>query len=163
MHYFNKELICHLSNKCSLQSKPLTQGWTKFRHEVTSTLNRTKKSLPNNDGIGARLGNFLRLTDGDCKNLNKLNILINSVSSEICELCCDTNTCDPAIEILKSVYDKQRNEICARHKLSTRKQPSGETLDSWKLYEVQAKVVSFVKFPRTSIGRKRFVMLLQMA
>ena len=41
------------------------------------------------------------------------------------------NTYDAAIARLKRTYDKQPNEIFARHKLSTRKQQNGETLDSF--------------------------------
>ena len=76
-------------------------------------------------------GNFLRSIDGQNQNLNKLNVLTNFVSPEVYELFCDADTYDAAIATLKRTYDKQPNEIFARHKLSTRKQQNGETLDSF--------------------------------
>ena len=76
-------------------------------------------------------GNFLRSIDGQNQNLNKLDVLTNFVSPEVYELFCDADTYDAAIATLKRTYDKQPNEIFARHKLSTRKQQNGETLDSF--------------------------------
>ena len=76
-------------------------------------------------------GNFLRSIDGENQNLNKLNVWTNFFSSAVYELFCDTDTYDVAIAILKRTYDKQPNEIFARHKLSTRKQQNGETLYSF--------------------------------
>ena len=105
--------------------------------------------------------NFLRSIDGKNQNLNNLNVLTNFVSSAVYKLFCDADTYDAAIAILKRTYDKQPNEILARHKLSTRKQQNGETLDSFmQALQSLAKIVSFVRFPRTIIVRKRLVMLL---
>ena len=76
-------------------------------------------------------GNFLRSIDGQNQNLNKLNVLTNFVSSEVYDLFCDADIYDASIATLKRTYDKQPNEIFPRHKLSTRKQQNGETLDSF--------------------------------
>ena len=49
-----------------------------------------------------------------------------------CYVSGDADTYDAAIATLKRTYDKQPNEIFARHKLSIRKQQNGETLDSFR-------------------------------
>ncbi|XP_046844913.1 uncharacterized protein LOC124438758 [Xenia sp. Carnegie-2017] len=63
--------------------------------------------------------------------INKLHILVNYVTSDVYQLFCDTETYDEAITTLKTLYVKPPNEIFARHKLATRKQQAGETLDEY--------------------------------
>ena len=65
------------------------------------------------------------------EEVNKLNVLINYVSSEVYQLFYEATTYDEAINLLKSLYVKTSNEIFARHKLATRKQQPGESLDEY--------------------------------
>ena len=65
------------------------------------------------------------------EGLNKLHVLINHVSPEVYDLFCEVQEYDDAIETLKSLYVRTPNEVFARHKLATRKQESGETLDEY--------------------------------
>ena len=65
------------------------------------------------------------------EEVNKLNVLINYVSSEVYQLFYEATTYDEAINLLKSLYVKTPNEIFARHKLATRKQQPGESLDEY--------------------------------
>ena len=73
------------------------------------------------------------------EEVNKLNVLINYVSSEVYQLFYEATTYDEAINLLKSLYVKTPNEIFARHKLATRKQQPGESLDEYlqELYLVK--------------------------
>ena len=65
------------------------------------------------------------------EEVNKLNVLINYVFSEVYQLFYETTTYDEGINLLKSLYVKTPNEIFARHKLATRKQQPGESLDEY--------------------------------
>ena len=73
--------------------------------------------------------NFVEAIPGE--EVNKLNVLINYVSSEVYQLFYEATTYDEAINLLKSLYVKMPNEIFARHKLATRKQQPGESLDKY--------------------------------
>ena len=73
--------------------------------------------------------NFVEAIPGE--EVNKLNVLINYVSSEVYQLFYEATTYDEAINLLKSLYVKTPNEIFARHKLATRKQQPGESLDEY--------------------------------
>ena len=77
----------------------------------------------------ATFENFVAAIPGE--RVNKLNVLINYVSSDVYELFCETATYAEAINLLKSLYVKTPNEIFARHKLATRKQQPGESLDEY--------------------------------
>ncbi len=77
----------------------------------------------------ATFENFVAVIPGE--EVNKLNVLINYVSSDVYQLFCDAATYDEAINLLKNLYVKTPNEIFARHKLATRKQQSGESLDEY--------------------------------
>ena len=61
----------------------------------------------------------------------EVNKLINYVTSDVYQLFCEAETCEEAIALLKTLYIKTPNEIFARHKLATRKQQIGETLDQY--------------------------------
>ena len=73
--------------------------------------------------------NFLVVLPQD--NLNKLTVLTNHVSPRIYETISDCVTYADAISVLKSQYVKPTNEVFARHRLATRRQQSGETLDEY--------------------------------
>ncbi len=77
----------------------------------------------------ATFENFVAVIPGE--EVNKLNVLINYVSSDVYQLFCDAATYHEAINLLKILYVKSPNEIFARHKLATRKQQSGESLDEY--------------------------------
>ena len=67
----------------------------------------------------------------DVTDHQKLQLLINFVSHSVFELIAGCTTYDDAINNLKSVYIKRKNEIYARHKLASRKQQPGESIDSF--------------------------------
>ena len=92
-------------------------------------------------------GNFLRSIDEENQNMNKRNVLTNLVSSEVYELFCDADTYDLAIAILKRTYDKQPNEIFARHNFPLESSKT-EKLSThlYKRYKVLAKIFSFGNF-----------------
>ena len=77
----------------------------------------------------AMLENFVAVIPGE--EVNKLNVLINYVSSDVYQLFCDAATYDEAISLFKNLYVKTPNEIFTRHKLATRKQQSRESLDEY--------------------------------
>ncbi len=63
--------------------------------------------------------------------VNKLHVLVNYVTSDVYQLFCEAETYEEAITLPKTLYVKTPNEIFARHKLATRKQQAGETLDEY--------------------------------
>ena len=65
------------------------------------------------------------------EEVNKLKVLVNYVSADVYQLFCEATTYEEAIELLKNLYVKVPNEIFSRHKLATRKQQSGESLDEY--------------------------------
>ena len=65
------------------------------------------------------------------KEVNKLHVLINYVTSDVYQLFCEAETYEETIALLKTLYIKTSNKIFARHKLATRKQQIGETLDQY--------------------------------
>ncbi|XP_046855910.1 uncharacterized protein LOC124449011 [Xenia sp. Carnegie-2017] len=65
------------------------------------------------------------------EEVNKLKVLVNYVSADVYQLFCEATTYEEAIELLKNLYVKVHNEIFSRHKLATRKQQSGESLDEY--------------------------------
>ena len=58
-------------------------------------------------------------------------LLINHVDPSAYDYIAEYNEYDEAIEALRNMYIKPKNEIFARHMLATRKQKSGETLDQY--------------------------------
>ncbi|CAB0014970.1 unnamed protein product [Nesidiocoris tenuis] len=67
----------------------------------------------------------------DLEEDSKLPILINHVSPDIYRLFIDCTNYNDAIRQLESVYVKPNNEIFNRHRLATRIQKPGETLDQY--------------------------------
>lgn len=65
--------------------------------------------------------------------VNKVTVLTNFVSSKIFDCISECATYDEAILILKGLYLKPTNEIYTRHKLATRHQALGESLDEYLL------------------------------
>ena len=64
-------------------------------------------------------------------NLDKLGLLTNFVSPKIYETISECTTYDSAISTLRSQYIKPTNEVFARHRLATRRQQVGESLDEY--------------------------------
>ena len=64
-------------------------------------------------------------------NANKLQVLTNFVSSTVYSYFEGSNTYEDAFEQLDKTYSKPKNEIFARHLLSTRNQQPGETIDEF--------------------------------
>lgn len=62
---------------------------------------------------------------------NKLNTLINHIDPSIYEYIAECDEYEVAIEILRNMYVKPKNEIFARHLLSSRRQQSSESLDEY--------------------------------
>ena len=77
--------------------------------------------------------NFLEAVKkkGDGGAVDKLEILTNYISAGVFEYIEQCTTYEKAIETLTFLYIKPTNEIFARHKLATRKQQTGETLDDY--------------------------------
>ncbi|XP_033114041.1 uncharacterized protein LOC117114483 [Anneissia japonica] len=76
--------------------------------------------------------NFLAvLTTPGEGEIDKLSVLTNFVSPIIYEAISECTSYAEALEILKGLYLKPTNEIFARHRLATRKQNAGETLDEY--------------------------------
>ena len=65
------------------------------------------------------------------EEVNKLHVLINYVTSNVYHLFCEAETYEEAIALLKTLYIKTPNKIFACHKLATRKQQIGKTLDHY--------------------------------
>lgn len=74
--------------------------------------------------------NFLDCLSGDSAP-DKLKLLINHVSPAVYNYISACTTFTDAIEVLKAVYVKPTNEVFARHRLATRKQASGESVDQF--------------------------------
>jgi len=62
---------------------------------------------------------------------DKLAILINFVGPSVFELIADCSSYESAFDTLANCYDKPKNEIFARHLLSTAKQESSQSLDQF--------------------------------
>ena len=74
--------------------------------------------------------NFVQSIEG---SPDKLKLLVNYVSPEAYSHISDCRTYEEAISALKKVYVKPKNIIFARHKLATRRQQPGETVDDYLL------------------------------
>lgn len=76
--------------------------------------------------------NFLAVIPSeDPTQLNKLGILTNYVTPMVFEVISDCTTYERAVELLKNLYIKPKNEIFARHLQATRRQQPGESLDEY--------------------------------
>jgi hypothetical protein len=76
--------------------------------------------------------NFLEVIPSeDPAQINKLNILTNYVTPKVFEVISDCTTYEDAVDALKGLYIKPKNEIFARHLLATRRQQTGESLDEY--------------------------------
>ena len=73
--------------------------------------------------------NFLTSIAG--QNPDKLVTLTNYVTSDVYEHIADSASYNSAINTLKELYVKQKNEIYNRHVLGSRRQREGETLDQY--------------------------------
>ena len=65
------------------------------------------------------------------ESVDKLCLLTNFVSLKIYETISECTTYDTVINTLKSQYIKPINEVFARHRLATRRQQVGESLDEY--------------------------------
>ena len=65
--------------------------------------------------------------------VNKLRVLANCVSHQVCDHVDECETYEAAIEILKSLFVKTFNTILARHLLATAKQEPDQSLDDFLL------------------------------
>ena len=78
------------------------------------------------------------------ENLNKLRVLTNFVSPEVFEVFSESPDYENAILTLKNAYIKTPNTIYARHRLSTRRQQPGESMDSYvQALKILAKDCNF--------------------
>ena len=82
------------------------------------------------------------------KDVDKLGLLINFISSEIYSHIVDAKTFDDAMDILKAIFEKPANPVFARHLLATRKQQNGESLDSFANALKVLTLVSYLSEPR---------------
>jgi len=76
------------------------------------------------------LNNFFSKLD-NVSDQDKHALLINFLSAEVYNYVSATSNYTDAIEALKEVYVKPKNEIFARHLLATRKQEPGEKVDQF--------------------------------
>lgn len=89
---------------------------------------------PNTGDVDKQYNHWKRTFDNFLSSLrdpDKLSILINFVSAKIYEYIADAEDFDQAMNILKKVYIKPKNEVFARHILFTSKQNQGESLDQF--------------------------------
>ena len=73
--------------------------------------------------------NFLRALEGH--EIKKLDTLINYLSPSVYKYIADCTTFDDAIKRLEELYVQPKNEVFARHLLSTRKQQTSESVDEY--------------------------------
>ena len=64
-------------------------------------------------------------------DLDKLDALINCISSDVYEYIAECNTFDTAVNRLKELYIKPSNEVFARHLLATCGQKEEENIDEY--------------------------------
>jgi len=62
-------------------------------------------------------------------HVDKLAALINHVSPSVYRLFSECNTYEDAIDVLRALYVKRKNEVYTRHLLTIRRQEAGETID----------------------------------
>lgn len=83
--------------------------------------------------------NFVDSPALNTAGFDKLSTLINFIGPSIYEYIADSTSYEEAIEALEAVFVKPKNEIFARHILSTKKQALGQSLDQ---YLQQLKVLA---------------------
>ena len=99
--------------------------------------------------------NFLTVLPQE--NLNKLTVLANYASLTIFQHIEECSDYAAAIEILRALFVKPRNEIFARHLLATRRQQPNETLDEYLQVlktltkDCNFKSVTAAQYPEESI------------
>ena len=64
-------------------------------------------------------------------DLDKLDTLINCISSDVYEYIAECNTFDTAVNRLKELYIKPPNKVFARHLLATCSQKEEENIDEY--------------------------------
>ena len=77
------------------------------------------------------LGSLTFTGENDAQQTAKLNTLTVYISPSVFEYIQDTTSYDAAIAILKNLYVKPKNIIYSRHKLATRIQSEGESVDQY--------------------------------
>ena len=75
----------------------------------------------------------------------KLNTLTNYISASVYDYIQEATTYDSAIATLQGIFVKPENTIYNRHKLATRVQIEGETIDIYKQLEQLSKHCSFAQ------------------
>lgn len=75
--------------------------------------------------------NFLSEQESELTDTMMLKLLINHLSPPVFAHIRESVDYTAAIQLLGSVYIKPKNEVHARHVLSSRKQQSGETIDEY--------------------------------
>lgn len=75
--------------------------------------------------------NFVGSLQLNLEGLDKLATLFNFIGPSIYEYIAECTSYETAIDTLKSIYVKPKNEIFARHVLSTSKQEPGQPLDQF--------------------------------
>ena len=91
---------------------------------------------PNSSNAGKSWEHWFRTFDNfilsiNEPNLNKLNLLVNFVSPTVYEYISECGNYNQAIDILRKLYVKPKNEIYARHMLTNRRQNPSESLDEF--------------------------------
>ena len=62
---------------------------------------------------------------------DKLKLLVNYISASLYSHISECDTYAKAIEILKALYDKPTNKTYTRHRLATRRQLQGQSIDTY--------------------------------
>lgn len=112
------------------------------------------------------LQNYIISIEPPPSESQKLRILTNCISHNVYEYVSLSGTFNDAISILKTIYVKPVNEVFARHKLATRRQQPGESIDQYLLAlaslgkECQFKAVTAEKNRDDSV-RDAFISGLQ--
>lgn len=71
------------------------------------------------------------ITSLNDNTIDKLNLLVNFVSPTVYEYISECDTYVKAIDALQNLYVRPKNEVYARHLLSSRRQQTGESLDEF--------------------------------
>ena len=75
--------------------------------------------------------NFIEELSKQEENPDQLKLLVNYISASVYSHISECDTYEKAIKTLKAVYEKPTNEIYARHRLATRRQLQGESIDTY--------------------------------
>ena len=91
---------------------------------------------PNAAGSDKRFRHWFRsfsfyLSSIEHLNANKLEQLVNYVSTDIYEYICECQTFDEAVAQLQKLFIKPRNEVFCRHLLSIARQENAENVDQY--------------------------------